>query len=114
MGPASYVANAGDLTAVTPGSDMCKYADDTHLIIPACNVKSRVAELNNVEIWPQLNNLRLNRNKSVEIVFTDSKRRCRVSSPPLVNGVNCVTSLKILSVILTSRLSATEHVRQVL
>jgi ribonucleases P/MRP protein subunit RPP40 len=30
--PASYVVNAGDLKASTPGNEMCKFADDTYLI----------------------------------------------------------------------------------
>ena len=49
IGPASYVVNAADLKAVTPGNGMCKYADDTYLIIPASNADSRAAELDNVE-----------------------------------------------------------------
>jgi hypothetical protein len=34
LGPTAFVVNAGDLTAITPGNEICKYADDTHLIIP--------------------------------------------------------------------------------
>jgi len=29
IGPVSYVVNALDLRAVTPGNELCKYADDT-------------------------------------------------------------------------------------
>ena len=32
----------------TNGNALCKYADDTYLIIPAVNVDSRPAELHNV------------------------------------------------------------------
>ena len=35
IGPATYVVNAEDLKAVTPGNFLCKYADDTYLIVPA-------------------------------------------------------------------------------
>ena len=35
IGPASYVVDASDLQAVTDGNALCKYADDTYLIIPA-------------------------------------------------------------------------------
>jgi len=41
IGPASHVVNASDLHAVTDGNELCKYADDTHIIIPADNVDSR-------------------------------------------------------------------------
>ena len=33
---------------VTPGNSMFKYADDTYVVIPACNALSRDAELDNV------------------------------------------------------------------
>jgi hypothetical protein len=39
VGHASYVVNAADLKAVTPGNGMCKYVDDT-LIIPASQADS--------------------------------------------------------------------------
>jgi len=35
IGPASYVVNSSDLTDVRPGNLLCKYADDTYLIIPS-------------------------------------------------------------------------------
>jgi Reverse transcriptase (RNA-dependent DNA polymerase) len=69
IGPASYAVNAGDLKASTPGNEMCKFADDTYLSIPANNEGSRSVEIDNVEAWT------LNRSKSKEIVFTDNKRK---------------------------------------
>jgi len=38
IGPASYVVNSSDLAALTPGNFLCKYADDTYIIIPSDNV----------------------------------------------------------------------------
>jgi hypothetical protein len=63
-----------------------------------------------------LNDLCLNRSKSVEISFINSKRKCKskFQSPPLINGISRVTPLKILGVTITSSLSASEHFRQVL
>jgi len=43
IGPASYVRNAADLTTVTAGNLMFKYADDTYIVIPAANVIFRRA-----------------------------------------------------------------------
>jgi len=40
-----------------------KYADDTYLVIPACNVDSRDKEISNVEEWWRANNLTLNQAK---------------------------------------------------
>jgi len=61
IGPASYVVNSSDLTAVKPGNLVCKYADDAYLIIPSINVDTRLDELANVENWSRRNNLTLNR-----------------------------------------------------
>ena len=63
---------------------MVKYADDTYLVIPACIVQLRAAELDNLEAWAEKNKLRLNRRKSFEILFTDGccRRQSRVTPPP--------------------------------
>jgi len=111
IGPISYVVTAADLDAVTPGNKLCKYTDDTYVIIPASNVDSRLAELDNVMAWSRTNNLTLNRSKSVEIVFTDKRHRQKFSSPPVLQYIERVTSLKILGVPLTDRLSMSEHVQ---
>jgi len=51
VGPASYVVNAADLRAVSPGNRLCKYADNTYIIIPAAHQHTRAAELDHVEHW---------------------------------------------------------------
>jgi hypothetical protein len=114
IGPATYVANAGDLKAVTEGNQLCKFADDTYLIIPASNVDSRSAEVDNIETWARTNNLTLNRKKSNEIVFIDRKRKRQVVSPPPLPGIIRTTSLKILGVTMTNGLTASDHVRGII
>ena len=47
VGPISYVINTGDLT-VSSSNRIHMYADDTYIIVPACNIQSRQAELNHV------------------------------------------------------------------
>jgi len=111
IGPASYVVNAADLTVAAPGNSLCKYADDTYVIIPAFNTDTRTAELANIETWALANNLTLNRLKTKEIVFTSGKRKCPASSsPPPLPGIARATSLKILGVTITNKLSVSEHV----
>jgi len=44
IGPASYVVHASDLVSITACNSLCKYADDTYVIIPASNHLSRCAE----------------------------------------------------------------------
>ena len=66
IGPAAYVVNASDLKAVTPGNQLCKFANDTYLVIPTTNVDSRATEIDNIETWAvaRTNSLTLNRNKA--------------------------------------------------
>ena len=51
---------------------MIKFVDDTYLIIPASNCHTRS---DNIEHWAQINNLKLNRDKSKEIIFTDNRKK---------------------------------------
>ena len=78
--PALYMINAGDLEVRTVGSKLCKFVDETYLIIPAINSDSRSAELDNIETWARTNNSTLNRTKSKEIFFVDTKRKRQVAS----------------------------------
>ena len=111
IGPVSYVVNASDLKAVTSGNELCKYADDTYVIIPAANEHSRCAELDHIQHWAKANNLTLNRQKSKEIIVTLCRRSKRAFNlPPCLSGIERVTSLKILGVTITGKLSMSEHV----
>jgi len=113
IGPAAYVVNAADLTSVTPGNKLYKYADDTYIIVPAVNIQSRETELAHIDKWAAANNLKLNRSKSREIIFTESRRRRAVCLPPELADIQRVTSLKILGVTVTNHLAVSEHVRDV-
>ena len=113
VGPAAYVVNAADLTSVTPGNQLYKYADDTYILVPAGNIRSREVELEHIEKWAAANNLKINRSKSLEIIFTESRRRRTVCLPPPLTDIQRVTSMKILGVTVTNHLSVSEHVRDV-
>jgi hypothetical protein len=113
IGPAAYVVTAGDLAAITPGNSLCKFADDTYLIIPACNQASRKSELANVQNWAQQNNLKLNSSKSCEVIFTDSRRRRRhAAEPELLPEIVRKHSLKILGIDIADDFSVAQHVRR--
>ena len=113
LGPASYAVNASDLRPCTEGNDIVKFADDFDLIIPATNLDSRNAELQHIEDWSIVNNLKLNRNKSQEIVFYRPYSHQRPLVPELL-GIPRVTSIKILGVVLMNNLSMEEHLSSVI
>jgi hypothetical protein len=99
IGLASYVISASDLELLTPGNKLCKFADDTYLIIPAINVASRSAQIDHIEAWALKNNAK--------------PRKRGVAAFQPMPGIPLVTSLKVLSVTLTNDLSASDHVRGV-
>jgi len=68
-GPVSYVITASDLQPASQANFIVKYADDTYVIIPAGNISSGPAELTNTSSWARDNNLEVNFDKSVEMVF---------------------------------------------
>lgn len=114
--PSSYIINAADLSAVTPGNRIHKYADDTYIVIPVRNVQSRQgqAELDHVEQWAHCNNLALNRGKSLEIVLTGRRRNARECNLPVLPGISRVTTITMLAVTISNRLSVTVHVSNVI
>ena len=114
IGPVSYVINASDLSTVTPGNSLHKYADDTYIVIPARNAQSREDELDHVGDWAQRNNLKLNRPKSAEIIFEDRRRKSLAQYPPTLPDIQRATQIKILGITVTNHLSISEHVRDVI
>ena len=44
IGPTSYVVTASDLHAICHGNELCKYADDTYLIIPAVKLSTSIPD----------------------------------------------------------------------
>jgi len=113
IGPAAYVVTAGDLTPAVSGNSLCKFADDTYLIIPASNKSSRHVELANIQNWAKQNNLNLNCDKSCEILFANSRRRRQhVDEPPPQPGIARCRSLKTLGVIIGDHFSVAQHVQR--
>ena len=114
IGPASFVVNAADLTPAKAGNLLAKYADDTYLIVPATNVDSRALELDNIETWAKANNLALNRSKTVEIVFTDGKRKRPSAQPPSLPDISRASIIKVLGVTISNKLSVSDHVTSII
>jgi len=53
LGPASFIVTTADLRPLQPGNVIIKFADDTYLVIPACNTDSCLNELKHVQRWAQ-------------------------------------------------------------
>jgi len=95
---------------------MCKYADDTYIIIPASNEMTRHAELTNVQKWAEQNNLKLNYSKSTEVIFTDNRRRqhhtAAAVEPTPIPGIARSNFLKMLGINIENNFSIAQHVQR--
>ena len=115
IGPAAYVVNAGDLQPYNPGNRMSKFADDTRLIVPACNTNTCETELAHIDQWSANNNLQLNRSKSTEIIFYAKHRRTGPpQNIPTLEGIPRVKKLNVLGVTLADDLTFHDHVSEVI
>jgi len=113
IGPAAYVVTAGDLAAATARNSLCKFADDTYLVIPASNEASRQVELANIQEWAKRNNLRLNCSKSCKVIFSDSRRRgSSVLEAAPLPGITRSCCLKVMGVNITSDFSVSQHIQR--
>jgi hypothetical protein len=111
IGPALYAVTASDLRPVTQGNEMCKFADDTYLLVPANLSYTCTTELAHIDQWSSANNLSLNRTKSYELIFY---RRPPSTVPSLTPGIERVSQLKCLGVTLSSNFSVSAHVSDVI
>jgi len=91
-----------------------KFADDTYLVVPAANSSSRLDEVSHVEAWASRNNLSLNRTKSKELISIREKSGQSSQPPPPCPNIERVSCAMVLGITLNDRLSATDHVNNLL
>jgi len=92
-----------------------KFADDTYVIVPAENSETCATKLSHVNDWAERNNLRLNCAKTKEMVFkAKGKRECAAQIPLPCDGIERVSSLTALRVVINDRLTAADHVSSLL
>jgi hypothetical protein len=113
LGPVNYILNVTDLKPANIGNKMHKYADDTYVIIPACNIDTVSHELAVIETWSTTNNLKLNYSKSCYMVVQRPGQNRNVNPHSIsirIQKLEKVNSLKILGVTIQSNLTVTDHV----
>src|SRR6218665_1720786 len=96
---------------------MMKYADDTYLLVGSRHISrpTAQAEFNNISVWAARNNLKLNALKTKELII-HKRRSSRASSPalPVIQGAERVSSMRVLGVVLNSKLTMVDHLDQLL
>src|SRR6218665_55246 len=111
IGPSSYDILASDLHPLSPQNIILKYADDTYLLVPSSNRHTVTSELNHISAWAINKNLKLNVNKSRELIIHG---RARFVPPPPIPGVSRVEVLPVLGFVLSGDLSVGHHLTETL
>ena len=93
------------------GNYIDKYADDSYLIIGSNKDLTIGEEFDNIMKWADNNNMRLNQNKSKEIIFYSNKKvKEEIKSLHNFDNVERVTEITILGVTISGNFSVAKHV----
>jgi hypothetical protein len=114
VGPAAFSIASSDLHPVVKGNEMRKYADDGYIIVPASNCSTSQTEVDNVTNWAGRNNLKINSNKSLEMIFRRPRSKILEDSIPTLVHIKRVQEMKILGFTVTNDLKVQAHVKQTL
>ena len=93
LGPASYIVTAADLHPVYGSNRIFKFADDTYLVVPGGATYTCKDEIAHLQTWAAGNNLKLNREKTKEIIFSARRK----GALPL-SGIERVPSVRNVNV----------------
>ena len=107
LGPAAFIITASDLHPVYAHNKLVKYADDMYLLVGSGCHGTIQDELNHIATWAANNNLRLNPNKSSEMVVP--RRGTKTPLPPPTGSIQRVESLKVFGVYLQSDMKMSTH-----
>ena len=113
LGPILYIIYAADLRTISKNNAICKYADDTTLISPQHTDINIAIEFQNLVDWATINKLIINLIKTMEIIFWKPRARS-MHMPDLLPDIKRVDVVKLLGVLIASRLSMDEHVNYIL
>jgi ribonuclease P/MRP protein subunit RPP40 len=109
IGPLLYIILASDLKLLSQTNRLCKYADDTTLILPQKSDVSAHDEFNHVVQWSIQNKLVINFSKTKEVIFRRPGLR-HFEEPTVIDNIERLNTFKLLGVFLSSTLSMDAHV----
>jgi len=110
LGPVEFVYTASDLRTIFPTNILCKYADDTYLLVPATNTQTIPQELQHIDDWAKENNLKLNNSKAQEMIVHQPRRGRLITNPAATPSIKRVEKINILGVTVSHTLTFHHHV----
>ena len=108
-----YVVMESDLRTMSVLNKLCKYADDTNLLVPSYSDTDLNEEFDNIKQWAVNNCMKINLDKTKEIVFRRPSPKFFVYPTP-VCGIVQVNVAKLLGVFISDNFSYCIHVSTVL
>lgn len=113
VGPMCYVVMESDLRTLSLLNKLCKYADDTNLLVPSNTDTDLIAEFDNIKQWAINNCMSINLGKTKEIVFHRPSPKHFVYPDPIC-GIEQVNVAKLLGVFIADNFNYCTHISTVL
>src|SRR6218665_1108323 len=113
LGPSEYILGTADLRPVSDMNRLLKYADDSYLLIGSRTIATAQHTIQNITSGAKSKILSINVNKIREMAII-RKNKESLATQPSVTGTTTVTSMKILGITVTAKLSVSSHVSNVL
>lgn len=107
FGPAGFIAYNADLRPLNNENIFCKFADDLTILVRHDDTAS--AELAHIQQWSVENKVKINLDKTKEIVIHKSRLK-HFNVPDPICNIRQVDSVKLLGVIFNNHLSFTGHI----
>ena len=102
-----------DLATLSELNVLCKYADDTDLIVPEKSDVSLEDEFANVCSWAKHNKMIINWSKTKELVFHKPNPRLSIT-PKSIPGIEQVLSAKLLGVNFRNNFKFDDHIKEII
>ena len=112
LGPSEYTLGTAHLHPASNKNRLLKYADDSYLLIGWRYIATAQHEIQNITSWAKSKNLFINANKTREMAII-RKNKASLATQPSVTGTTRVTSMKILGITVTEKLSVSAHVSNI-
>src|SRR6218665_274580 len=105
-----YIVVASDLHP----KHECKFADDTYmyLLVGSHHLSSATEELEHISASAMENNIRLNLNKTRELIVVRKGRKSITSRPLIIPGASRVSTIRVLDVAISSDLGIGQHLEE--
>ena len=113
IGPMCFILNMTGLQLEHSENSLSEYADDCYLIVPSNASHTISEELDHISKWASSCNLKLNKQKTKEIILCQKKFSRNLLPPPLP-GIERLTSICVLGVTFDESFSFCPHIDSIL